>query len=621
MRKIVVAFFCFWAMLTGILSAQVSPTAAARTHLDATLAPFYHGVASGDPLSDRVIIWTRVTYDTTGPVTVNWTVALDTNMAQVVTSGTATTDSLQDYTVKVDVTGLTADTWYYYRFDYIGRNSLVGRTRTMPASGGDSLRFGVASCANYQSGFFNSYRALADRNDIDLVIHVGDYIYEYEVGGYGYTAGISRDHEPSTEIISLDDYRLRYSQYRLDDDLRFAHQQYPFVSTWDDHESADNSWRDGAENHNTGEGTWPDRKAASIQAYHEWMPVRQPDQNDPERIWRTVRYGDLADFVVLDTRLYDRDEQVAATSGSLNDTSRTLLGKSQYNWLTGELRDTTTQWKIVGNQTMMAPLTVLGTPFNTDQWDGYPAERSKLFDFMEQQGIENTVVVTGDIHTSWANDLPGSNYNSSTGAGSVGVEFICPSVTSPNGSIPVGTGIIQLVNPHIKYIDLANHGYFVVGVNRQRTQADWYFVDINQAGLGATYDDSWQTLDGTQYLSNASGPLPAHTLPVPFAPRTSGNPPLVGIGSGNPDEMVFFGMSPNPTYGDLIVQYYLPGASKLKLSLMDLNGKVHWEGQREHATGGLHYVQLDLASLAGGTYLLNVAYANQVVVKKVVLLK
>lgn len=276
-------------------------------YFDPALKPFYHGVASGDPLQDRVIIWTRVTPDEEGPVTVNWLVSSTPGMTDIVGSGSVTTDVSRDYTVKVDVSGLAPATTYYYYFSAMGANSTVGRTRTAPAGNADQLRFAVVSCSNYQDGYFNAYERISERNDIDAVIHLGDYIYEYETGGFGQDE-LGRGHVPDNEIVTLMDYRIRYSYYRLDPQLRKVHKQLPFITIWDDHEFANNAWVGGAENHQEEEGDWDTRKNNAYQAYFEWMPIRERS-SAPNRVYRKINYGNLVDLILLDTRIEGREKQ------------------------------------------------------------------------------------------------------------------------------------------------------------------------------------------------------------------------------------------------------------------------------------------------------------------------
>ncbi|MCB0502843.1 MAG: alkaline phosphatase D family protein, partial [Bacteroidetes bacterium] len=387
---------------------------AIRSLADADLKPFYHGVASGDPTENSVIIWTRVTPDVDGDIEVEWRISKDTLFTDTLQQGIFTTNADRDYTVKVDVQGLDANTYYYYEFSALGKNSIMGRTKTAPdqINSIDQLRFAVVSCANYPSGYFTVYEEVYERNDVDAVLHLGDYIYEY-----GENALLSgpRQNLPNHEIIELADYRLRHATYKLDEDSRKMHQNFPIISTWDDHESANNSWRDGADNHSpNSEGEWSVRKAVSHQAYYEWMPIRIPDENNYDRIWRKMSYGNLADIFVLDTRLYDRDMQ----GEPYDDPDKKLIGPEQMAWLQEGMSSSNAKWKILAQQVVMAPLVIpdynneqILLTINADQWDGYTAERTRLYDFIVDNSMDNVVVLTGDIHTSWANDLPYSIFD------------------------------------------------------------------------------------------------------------------------------------------------------------------------------------------------------------------
>jgi len=272
---------------------------------DPALAPFYHGVASGDPLANKVIIWTRRTpSDDALSYQLGWQMATDTAFENVVRQGQLEAMASADFTAKVDVGQLNPETSYYFRFyDFTSQTySLIGRTRTAPHDDTDHLRFAVVSCQNYQAGYFNAFRKIAERADLDAVLHLGDYIYEYGAGEgtYGYSNDRpDRANVPGTEILSLADYRTRYSLYRLDPDLRAAHQQHPFIAVWDDHESANDSYADGAENHQDDEGDWEVRKAISKQVYYEWMPIRELSY---DKLFRSLKYGDLAELIMLDTR-------------------------------------------------------------------------------------------------------------------------------------------------------------------------------------------------------------------------------------------------------------------------------------------------------------------------------
>jgi alkaline phosphatase D len=492
-------FLIIAVLLPLLLPAQ-------RINLDPAMRPFYHGVASGDPLSNQVMLWTRVTPDSSmgQTIPVYWQIATDTGFQNVVDFGQTEARPEDDYTVKVDVCGLSSDSWYYYTFMAMDRISITGRTRTAPAGKNDSARFAVVSCSSYENGYFNAYADIAERNDVDALIHLGDYIYEYETGGFSSSVA-GRTEEPTNEIISLSDYRIRHSHYKLDDQLKRAHQVLPFITTWDDHETANNSWMGGAQNHNAGEGPWAARKANGQRAYSEWMPLRYPFPGDSTIIYRKVRYGDLMDILVLDTRLIGRDEQDLFAAGSSN---RSLLGQTQFNWLTQSLSDSSTVWKILAQQVMIAPLQLFGLPLNDDQWDGYAYERDQLTSYVVNNNVDNVVVLTGDIHTSWVNDVPGPGYNSSTGANSRMVEFVVTSVTSPGFPIAAGAGLVQALNPHMKYIDLTEHGYMVVSVSRTRTQADFYYVNtLSSNNFTVNRATSWHTLAGQRHVRSSGGPF------------------------------------------------------------------------------------------------------------------
>jgi alkaline phosphatase D len=447
-----------------LVSALLLLSAVASAQFDPSMAPFHHGVASGDALADRVIIWTRVTpNDPNDSYEVEWQVATDEAFANVVANGSELTDGSVDFTVKVDVTGLTQNSWYYYRFTLEGEQSLVGRTRTAPSAQVDRMRFAVASCQKFDSGvFYNAYSHLAERTDIDAVIFLGDYIYE----SAGSTTGSGTVIQPANEILSVEDYRQRYASYRLDSNLRKVHQQWPFYAVWDDHETANDSWSGGAGNHDPAtEGPWADRKANGQQVYFEWLPIRA-SAPDSYSIYRKIPMGPLLDLIMIDTRLEGRDEQVGLTDAAIDDASRSILGAAQKQWFKSQLSTSTAQWKIIGNQVMFAPLELPAIPIifpnggilNADQWDGYRAERQEIVEHLHDNNIDNVVVLTGDIHTSWGNDIPHHdlNYDPNTGEGSVGVEFVTTSITSGSSPVSVGQSIVTAANPHMKFVDLCS---------------------------------------------------------------------------------------------------------------------------------------------------------------------
>ena len=519
---------------------------------------FAHGVASGDPRPHSVLLWTRVTPTPAatpgsgrGPAaTVRWQVARDRRFRHVVAHGATRTDAGRDHTVKVDAGGLQPATTYYYRFTYAGVTSRTGRTRTAPAHHATpgNLRFGVVSCANLQAGWFSAYRHLAARDDLDAVIHLGDYLYEYAPGQYGYGQSNKdiRRHEPPREMVSLADYRQRHAQYKRDADLQDLHAHHPMIATWDDHEVANDAWRRGAENHQPDEGDFLVRRRRAHRAYDEWMPVRMGGTTglrDGTRLFRRLRFGTLAELSMLDLRTY-RSQQadqvqppVPSTDAAVSDPDRTITGNRQMAWLKESLARDTAQWKLVGNPVMIAPVVFPpavheltgpindvtgllpedGLPYNVDQWDGYTADRHELFGFLADHGITDTVFLTGDIHSGWACDLPldAGTYPASP---SVATEFVGTSVTSNNlkdvtGTPPRTTSLaveaaIQAANRHVKYLDFDDHGYSVLDVTSRRTQMDYYVIgDRADRGAAASWTASWATDANTQRVHAVDGPV------------------------------------------------------------------------------------------------------------------
>jgi len=521
---------------------------------------FQHGVASGDPLSDRVILWTRVTLAASKPtVLVTYVMATDPALRNIVLRGTATTSAARDFTVKVDagllrasdVAGLLKpNTTYYYQFTAGGQVSPVGRTKTLPVGATNRLRFAVVSCSNYASGYFNAYRRVSARADLDLVMHLGDYLYEYGNGQYGNVRSV----DPATEIVSLSDYRKRHALYKADVDSQAMHRQHPLVAIWDDHETTNDSWKNGAENHQPGsEGEWTARVAVALQAYYEWMPVRQVDANNPRDNHRGYAYGDLADLLMLEQRLSGRSEQIhelshptvfgpgfAATDPGFNDESRTLLGVSQESSLVNRLRTSTARWKMLGQGVMFAQLKAPGANqatdpglyfINSDQWDGYEPARNRLYAALKggasHAAVNNMVVLTGDIHSSWAADLNPNPYNpnvanggydKATGEGSLAVEFVGTSVSSPGvDSDTTGqiAGGLRFYNPHFKYINLTQRGYMLMDVTRERVVGEWWYVDsVGSPSNIEVFATAFQVVFGTNRLVPAAQTTPRASAPA-----------------------------------------------------------------------------------------------------------
>jgi alkaline phosphatase D len=543
---------------------------------------FGYGVASGDPMADRVILWTRVTPspDATpgsglgAPTPVAWEVAADEAFASIVASGSTTSVAASDHTVKVDAAGLAPATTYWYRFRALGEPSPVGRTRTAPAPGDDVdlLRIGLVSCSNWEGGWFSAYRHLAARDDLDVVFHLGDYVYEYGKGAYGPGAAFGRIHDPEHEMVSLADYRRRHALYKTDDDLRALHLKYAMVSAVDDHEVTDNSWSDGAVNHQAAEGPYAARRERAMQAYAEWMPIRLPDAGDITRTFRAGSLGRLADLFVLDERTYRSAQPVGASGGSTlvtspepADPARTMLGDAQRTWFEDGLAASTATWKLVINPVMFSPLviadlpdlpeitelllTVLAAPglglplvLNGDQWDGYAAEQAALRGTFA--GLDGVVLLTGDIHSSWASEVPADPgaYLPGVGGATVAIELVTPAVTSdgfdtevakagvPGGAelAPYIPALVETATPWFKYCDVERHGYAVLEVTPQHVQWDCFHIsDRTDRNATQVLAASFASAAGTNKLV-ASTPLGPRPAPPAVAPPTTVPPPTGG---------------------------------------------------------------------------------------------
>lgn len=516
---------------------------------------FAHGVASGDPLADRVILWTRVSTESSQEIVLHWEVASDAGFTNIVASGEARTSAARDHTVKIDAMGLSAGRSYWYRFKAYDQLSPVGRTRTLPKAGISQVRLAVLSCSNYPSGFFNVYADAAKRNDLDAVLHLGDYIYEYsreDISAVApQAAELGRLFEPAHEIVKLDDYRRRYAQYRGDADLQALHAALPMIAVWDDHEFSNDTWRDGAQNHQPAEGDFAARKAAAIQAYHEWMPIRSGA--NAEQIYRSFDFGGLLALHMLDTRAIARDKQLsyanyvtqagfdaAGFASAIGNPARQLLGTTQTNWLAKQMAASTAIWQVLGQQVLMghlelpspllfgmmgvggvsltrymeiaakaqtAPQTLTpeelavlkapSIPASLDSWDGYPAARETVLE-MARNLDKNLVVLAGDSHNAWASDLLDGQGRQ------VGVEFATPSVSSPGMEQSItnvkpaalSATLTNLVEP-LKYCDTSRRGYVVLTATRDECVAEFTYVDtITSRNYRAITDKRLRVLPG-----------------------------------------------------------------------------------------------------------------------------
>jgi alkaline phosphatase D len=492
------------------------------------MSAFRHGVASGDPLDDRVILWTRLTTDSRDAVETRWKVATDPDLREIVAEGASASDPDGDQTVHVDATGLHPATEYHYAFEAIGETSPVARTRTLPGPGAERLRMAMVSCAKYNAGYFNAYRRIAER-ELDFVLHLGDYIYEAAQNppaSQTPPADIGRVVDPLHECVTLDDYRKRYAHYRLDPDVQALHHVHPLIGTVDCHEFADGAWSGGSvEHHEDRDGPWAERMAAAFQARWEWTAARQPDPADPSRVWRTVPIGGLADLLLIDTRTR-RD--APAEGAAMREPGRTQLGPDQRAWLFDELDGSKAAWRILGNSSVMGHVWDPRIPSETipallklkmvepngrgpdaDQWDGYPEERDEILKRLRGPGGDrDAVVLSGDVHIGLALELL---LDPVAGTGPVACELVTTSLTSQNvddkmgwpprtKSVPFEEGLVREV-PHIKWAEFDSHGYVAVEVTPEHVLGEWWFMDtVLERSDGESRAAAWKVERGTPRL-------------------------------------------------------------------------------------------------------------------------
>ena len=524
-RHFVQATLTSTALLGSSWVAQVS----AELNNPQTSKVFSHGVASGDPTHTSIVLWTRVTPDTEQNTEVEWQLAKDLQFQDIVQSGKSNTNAYRDFSVKLNVENLKPGTTYYYRFCVNGVCSETGRTKTLPEGKLDSLVLAVASCSNYPFGYFNAYEVIAADDDVDFVLHLGDYLYEYGHDSYGGETGktINRNHQPSHEIVTLKDYRQRHAQYKSDRASRLMHAAHPLIVTWDDHESANNPYLTGAQNHQPNEGDWRARRNVSLQAYYEWMPVRDPAEGRGwEQLWRHFEFGDLATLTTLETRHTARALQINYADHIPNIKSfeegrkfyhevlgrpgREMISPEMKQFVANSLRNSVrnkVQWRIIGNQIPMARTHVpnvaglldglgfeeghpiaeemsmfkrlgeLDLPNYTDTWDGYPAAREDFYTMARKAGASDLLVLTGDSHSFWANQL----FNAK--GKSMGLELGTAGITSPGDFEEFGEDVAESMdhqlaehNKEIVWTDGRHRGFVKLTLTEEEGRAQYVTV-------------------------------------------------------------------------------------------------------------------------------------------------
>lgn len=512
------------------------PFGTTRAGAGAPSGPFTLGVASGDPLTDRVMIWTRLAVDpidvgATPPETVDveWTVYADEGLTEVVAAGTSAAEAEFAHSVHVDVTGLDSATWYWYQFRAGSAESPVGRTRTAPAAGcADSVRFGFASCQSFTAGYYAAHRHMANEN-LDLVFWLGDYIYEG--GGSGVRA------HNSGEIMTLSDYRNRYGLYKSDPNLQASHAQFPWFVIWDDHEVENNYAGEHPELSVPSEAFLL-RRAAAYRAWWEHQPVRLPVPEGPDlTIYRSFDWGGLASLYLLDGRQYRNNqacgvEDLSAPCPEWEDPTRSMLGAEQEAWLISALRASTSPWNVVANQTVFSPLPLAGL-WNMDQWDGYQPSRQRILDVFAE-GVPNPIVITGDIHAAGIADITQDTTDPTKPR--LGTELVGTSISStfPVDLVDLAEGLIADL-PYIRYVNARQRGYSVVDLNRQRMQAEYRVLDD-------VTDPNSQVATATVYSVDAVGTATApETCPVGSDDQGQGQAPSTGDRSTQPVSPQFTG--------------------------------------------------------------------------------
>ncbi len=559
--------------------------------------PFWYGVASGDPTDSGVILWTKVEVDLTqvNPIPLNYLIATDADMDNIVQTGTTEATILTDWTAKIDINGLDATTTYYYQFELSdGTASQIGRTKTAPSGASNELNFAIASCSSIYSGYFNAYRRIAERDELDLVIHVGDYVYDF----VDPDEQIRVPEPPPIDPLYLDEWRDLHTYYLLDPDLRLMRQMHPIAVLWDNHDT------DGDDEQTTME---------AMQAFHEYVPVRQ--QADDLHLYRRLQYGDLVDIIFMDAELYRNQDFITPEE-------RSVLGFEQYDWLINEIDNSTAQWRIFGTQKMFGLWNIQDSPIDLpigngevvdpNSWDGYMLEREMLLTHLRDNEKDNNIFVTGDLHFALALDIPihpldPDEYNPETGEGSVGVEMMGGSITRGNldesGYDPfIGELLTQIsysLNPHHVYEELVKHGYGTLTIRPDTTIGRFWFSDILQFADVEELGEELFCVDGKNHWERFG------TVDVEL-------PVNEDFYVGNP--------FPNPANAELNINVSIKKSQQIMIQLFDIEGRRVGEPQFFNChSNGVNTLTLNNKNIEQGMYMMKISGARFETARKIIM--
>lgn len=577
------------------LSAAAQTIYPPNIFADTAHAPFLWGVGSFDPTADQVILWTKVDpQGSSGPITLHWETFGDAALTQPLSSGTATASSTSNWTAKYDVTYPAAGTYYWYRWhDGNGHYSPIGRTKTAPAGMVPQLRMAVMSCSSIFSGYFNAYRRIGERNDLDLVIHLGDYIYDFVDQDELVRVPVPTPVDPQT----LAEWRDRHDYYLLDPDLRLARQNHPWAVIWDNHDI---------------DGDSPQHTAEAIQAFHEYVPIRLQNSNQPDKIYRSLGYGDLLDLHLCDVEtLRDMD--------TLPNGDWSIMGNVQWDWLSQSLSASDARWHLIGNEKMFSQFSTAGLGSlisfgdgpvaDSGAWDGYNADRVRLLDFLDQNGIDNTIILSGDIHMSFICDVP-SDYNAydpGSGVGSKALEFLPTSISRGNFDEAGITGFlaqlvqvaIETANPHHVHSELTSHGYGILDIRPDTATAEFWYSPILQVSNSESFSTGYYAVAGENHwrrnaISSPTGLITALPSPEEVLPL----------------QVEVF---PNPVRDYATLRWTAPKGKSAKISILEsATGRVvATPGEIGPAHG--HHVErrIDLRDLPAGHYHLMLESGSQ----------